>query len=301
MAQTKQSMFVFQNKFWLNLHQFLRGEVYRRGAKLPLGVDPTSLSETERAAWESAIEVYVDVAKGDLVYDEGARRIANALSMTGDEVRLPEGLLDTRTLAALNAAAPIYRARLWPARQRDNEAWNASTKALVERHQTAMVAALEKVYRVTWPSEPYLVDAVGEDGPASAVTHDGPPGFAAHIQASAGSTRNTGDAPLELILHESSHTEAVAGRIMTMIEEESARQKLSVADRLWHSIIMYTTGAVARRELADTGRPGYVPYVYRYDQLSPAERSAFERDWQPYLDGRVPFEQALHDLVRDAR
>ena len=143
------SPFVFQNNFWVNLHQFLRGEIYRRGANLPLGIDPMSLSEMDRTAWESAIEVYVDVAKGDLVFDEKARRIANTLSMAGDAVRLREGLLDAPTTTALNAAAPIYRARLWPARQRDNETWNASAKALVDRHETSMAAALAKVYGIT--------------------------------------------------------------------------------------------------------------------------------------------------------
>jgi hypothetical protein len=47
------------------------------------------------------------------------------------------------------------------ARQRDNETWNASAKALVDRHETSMAAALAKVYGITWPREPYLVDAVG--------------------------------------------------------------------------------------------------------------------------------------------
>jgi hypothetical protein len=133
------------------------------------------------------------------------------------------------------------------------------------------------------------------------VTHDAPPGFAAHIQASAGSSRNTGDAPLELIFHEASHTPSVGGRITAMIEDECARQKISVPPDPWHFMTMFTTGLVARRELADTGRPGYVPYGYRYGQIPPAERSAFERDWQPYLDGKTSFEQSLHDLVRDAR
>jgi hypothetical protein len=57
-------MFIFQNNFWVNLHQFLRGEIYRRGANLPLGIDPMSLSEMDRTAWESAIEVYVDGRQG---------------------------------------------------------------------------------------------------------------------------------------------------------------------------------------------------------------------------------------------
>jgi hypothetical protein len=86
-----------------------------------------------------------------------------------------------------------------------------------------------------------------------------------------------------------------------MINDESARQKLQPPDNLWHAMIMFTSGAVAQRELAKVGGAAYVPYAYRYNQYTPAERSAFERDWQPYLDGRMPLDRALHDLVRDDR
>src|SRR5229473_1512881 len=190
------SMFVFQNNFWVNLHQFLRGEIYRR-----------------------------------------------------------------RLAAPLDAAAPVYRVHLWPARQRDNDAWSAQAKALVDRHETAMASALAGLYHITWPREPYLVDAVGEIGPNSAVTHVGPARLAAHIQAGAASLRNTGDAPLELLFHEASHASAAEGSIRAMIDDECRRQELAVSRNLWHLMIMYTSGAIARRELAETGRPGYEPYV----------------------------------------
>jgi hypothetical protein len=294
-------MFVFQNNFWVNLHQFLRGEIYRRRVNAPLGLDLAPLSAADRAAWASALDVYTGVSKQDLIFDAEAQRIDNALAMAGDVARLRDGLLDASTTAALNAAAPIYRMRLWPARERDNDAWNAQAKALVDRHETAMASALARVYHITWPREPYLVDAVGEIGPNSAVTHVGPAGFAAHIQAGAASLRNTGDAPLELLFHEASHGSSVEGSIRAMIEGECRRQKLDVPPDLWHLMIMDTSGAITRRELAETGRPGYTPYIDRYDQLPPAERSAFERHWQPYVDGRAPFQKALHDLVRDAR
>jgi hypothetical protein len=301
-GQPGQSMFVYQNNFWLNLHQFLRGEIYRRGAKLTLGIDPASLDDADRKAWGSAIEIYTDVAKQDQLFDEG-RRINNTLAMTGDATSLRDGLLDARTTAALNAAAPIFRARLWPARQRDNDAWNASAKALTDGHQTAIAAALAKAYGITWPREPYLVDAVGETGPNSGFTHAPPPGtgFAAHVHASVSSPRNTGNAPLELMFHEAAHVRGVDGRITTMIQEECARQKLPVPPELWHFMIMFTTGELTRRELERTGSPGYVPYVYRYNQLPPAVLAAFERHWLPYLEGKAPFEQSLSSLVRDAR
>jgi hypothetical protein len=294
-------MFVYRNNFWLNLHEFLRGEIFRRSANRPLGIDPASLTDAERQSWASAIEVYTEVAKLDRLFDAESRRMNNTLAMTGDATRLAEGLLDSRTTAALNAAAPIYRARLWPARQRENDAWNAAAKALTDRHQSAMAAALGKAYGITWPREPYLVDAVGETGPNSGYTHEPPPGFAAHIHASGGSVRNSGNAPLELIFHEASHIAGIGGRLTKMIDEESARQKLEVNRDLWHFTIMFTSGEVARRELERTGSPGYAPYVYRYDQVPPAVLSAFERHWLPYLQGKAPFEQALHDLVRDAR
>jgi hypothetical protein len=41
--------------------------------------------------------------------------------------------------------------------------------------------------------------------------------------------------------------------------------------------------------------------LYRYNQLPPTVLSAFERHWRPYLDGNASLEQALRDLVRDAR
>jgi hypothetical protein len=299
--QTSQRMFVYQNNFWLNLHQFLRGEIYRRSAKLPLGLDPASLSDADQQPWASAITVYTEIAKQDQLFDVEARRINNTLGGTGDVTRLDDGLLDARTTAALNAAAPIYRAMLWTARQRDNETWNAAAKAMTDRHQTAMAAALANAYGVSWPREAYLVDAVGETGPNSGFTHEPPAGFAAHIHASVGSVRNTGNAPLELLFHEASHVPAVGGRITKMIEDECARQKLAVPRDLWHFMIMFTTGEVTRRELERAGSPGYVPYLYRYDQLPPAVLSAFERHWRPYLDGKTDLQRALHDLVRDAR
>jgi len=303
-AREQQQMFVFQDNFWLNLHQFLRGEVYRRNVSIKPGLDAESLSEEERRIWNQAIESYRDIAKRDVLFDALVRRINNELATIGNADQLPEGLAEAigaGTRATLNSAAPIYRSRVWPARQRDNEAWIAAAKALLVSHQAAMAARIEQVYGVKWPDKPILVDVVGETGNSSAFTHGGLAQFAAHIQASAGSVRNTGDAPLELLFHESTHAEGIEDRIQSMIAEESARQNAKAPENLWHEMIMFTTGEIARQELVRTGHPGYVPYAAKYNQLTPAERTAFERDWLPYLNGKTPRAAALHDLVRDAR
>jgi len=299
-AQPRTVTFVFQNKFWLNLHQFVRGEAYRRSVKATPGLDPATLNDEDQATWMAAVDAYVDFAKRDVLFDPELRALNNALVAMRDVAQLPEGVVSASTTKTLNAAAPIYRARVWPARQRDNDAWNARAKALVEEHGAAMSGALARAYRVTWPDEPVLVDAVGEIGPNSAITHDGLPGFAAHTQAGAASTRSTGDAPLELLFHEAGHVQAVGGRISAMINEEAARQKLEAPADLWHFVMTYTAGVVAKRELAKAGR-SYQTYGERYPGMMPSVRAAFDRDWLPYLEGKTPFEQALHDLVRDAR
>ena len=303
-AQPSQSMFVFQNRFWLNLHQFLSGEAYRRSVKAAPGLDPATLNASDRAIWISAIDPYNDIFKRNMVLDEHLIRMANALAMTEDAVRLPESVdaaLGANIAAALNAAAPIYRARLWPARQRDNDAWIASAKSLMQGHEAAMKASLEAVLHVTWPPEPILVDVVGETGPASAITHSAPTGFAAQTQASAGSACNTGISPLRLLFHEATHIPQVAGRIGALINEETARQKLQPLPNLWHTLLLFTPSEIAKRELGQTENVDYVRYPYCKLQLTPAEQAALERDWQPYLDGKTSFENALHDLVRDAR
>ena len=300
-AQTRTATFVFQNNFWLNLHQFVRGEAYRLSVKAAPGLDPASLNDADRATWIAAVDAYADFAKRDVLFDPELRALNNALVAMRDVAQLPEGVVSAATTKTLNAVAPIYRTHTWSARQRDNDVWIARARALVEQHGAAMSAVLARAYRITWPDEPTLVDAVGEIGPNSAITHDGPPGFAAHTLAGAASIRNTGDAPLELLFHEAGHILPVGGRITTMINEEAARQKLEVPRDLWHQVMMYTPGVFAKRELANTGHPGYQTYGERYPNMPVAVREAFERSWQPYLDGKTPFEQALHDLVRDAR
>ena len=146
------------------------------------------------------------------------------------------------------------------------------------------------------------MDAVGETGANSGFTHaPASAAFAAHIHASTGSVRNTGDAPLELLFHEASHVDAIAGRITRMIVDECQRQKLDVPPDLWHFMIMFTTGEITRRELERTGTPGYIPYVARYNQLPPPILSAFERHWLPHIEGKTSLPDALSALVRDAR
>jgi len=109
-AQESGELFTFKDNFWLNLHEFLRGEVYRKNVKAQAELDAATLSESDRQVWNQALESYIGLAKRDLLFDHLMRTISNTLAMNGDLPQLPERLdplivADTRL--ALNAAAPI--------------------------------------------------------------------------------------------------------------------------------------------------------------------------------------------------
>src|SRR5262249_22328753 len=64
------SPFVFQNNFWVNLHHFLRGEKRRLAAGEQAMLTSSTLSTTERTAWQSALDAYSESAKRDPLQDD---------------------------------------------------------------------------------------------------------------------------------------------------------------------------------------------------------------------------------------
>jgi hypothetical protein len=291
--------FRFQNNFWVNLHHFVRGEARRRAFNAPPLMPVSALSEAERTAWTSALDGYAELANLDLVFDERLIRINNALATRGGAATLPEGLVEPGALAALNRAAPIYRAHLWPEHRRFNEEWIASTRPLVQRHAPALIRGLAAAYHVKWPTEPILVDASFEAGPVGGYTTGGPPGTAAHTVIAPAKAGEPAVA-LEIVFHEASHS--VDDQIMKLVDAEAAKQGVKPLPELWHGIIFYTTGELVKRELHKEKDASYKPYAYRfgvYDRGWQPLRAGLERDWQPYLDGKVEFSQALAKLVAD--
>ena len=296
--------FRFQNNFWVNLHHVLRGEARRRTAQMATGVKADALTEAERVAWTSALDGYADNAKRDLLFDDALRRITNALAVVADELALDPmpAAIDDATSRALTRAAPIYRAHYWSAQRQLNDRWIAALQPLLAAHGSGMSAAIARTYRVEWPAAPIIVDAAAEAGPFGGYTIDGPDGTAAHTIIEASNPEYQGDMAFEMLFHEASHARAIGGRIIAAINAEAARQHVTAPRDLWHTVIFYTAGELARRELGKTGDAQYQAYAYRYGVYTRGWqplRDALERDWQPYLDGRLGFDEALTALVRD--
>ena len=292
--------FRFQNNFWVNLHHLVRGEARRATLKLPLVVPLESLQPPERTAWSDALTAYADLATKNLIFDPRLVAIDNALA--GVTARgLPAGLVDDPIRGALNGAAAVYRKQGWIEQQRANDAWIAAMRPQVERHAVAVAAALASAYHASWSRGSIVVDACEEAGPNNAYTTAGPPGSAGHTVVAVRSPANTGNAGVETIFHEASHT--IDDQIARPFVEEAARQHMPFPDGLDHAILFYTTGEIMRREFERGGTPDYVPYGDRFDVYKNGWqrfRAALERDWLPYLNGKAPFDAAVMALVRDA-
>jgi hypothetical protein len=273
--------FKFQNNFWVNLHQRLQAGAGRAG-----GAD-----------------VYAELARRNPVFDRQLVAINDALGrMPGDAASVTDETIEPAVRAALNAAAPAYRAGEWPRQRAVNDAWIADMTPRVARHGAALIAALARAYRTDWPSQPILIDVSGDAGPVGAYTTDsGPAGFAAHATIAPGGEGAAGDMGLESIFHEASH--AIDASIMKSVNAECAAQNVRAPRNLWHAIIFYTTGELVRREVGKVGDAHYMPYAYRFDVYAKGmdkERGALERHWQPFLDGKISYEEALKNVVREA-
>jgi hypothetical protein len=293
------AIFSFQNNFWVNLHQFLHAEAGRRAAGQGLRFEPSNLPAAERGAWEEALTVYGPISKRDHVRDTGLIAVNDALSQVEGDT-LPS-TIEPAIAAALTRAAPVYRVRLWPEHRRANQAWIASMRPTVERIAPTLTVQLAQAYHAAWPSQPILVDVSHSAGRFGAYTTlQFGRAFAGHATVSSFDEGSDGEMGVETVFHEASHT--IGPSIMRMIAAEARSQNVAQPPNLWHALIFYTTGELVRRALGKTGDSHYLPYAYRfnvYEKGMLPDRGSLEKNWQPWLDARVPFEEALRDLVRD--
>jgi hypothetical protein len=297
--------FVLQNNFWVNLHHVLRSESRRREVRARLKVKPDDLSSAERVTWSAALDAYRGHAEASLLFDATLVRISNALTRIPSEAPLPASLdgVDARTLRALAAAAPVYRAHYWAAQRELNDRWIAALRPALEAHGDAMIAAIEGAYAVRWPPDPIVVDACAEAPPTGGYTTDGPVGTAAHTVIEAANPEYQGDMAFEMLFHEASHAAAIGGPLIAAINASAARGGVAAPVDLWHVVIFYTAGELARRLLGKAGEARYLPYAYRYHVYSrgwQTLRDAAVRQWQPHLDGKTAFADAVDALVADA-
>src|SRR5206468_12424766 len=128
------SLFAVQNSFWVNLHQFLHAEAVRQRMRQPVAFAVADLADAERRDWTAALDAYRDLSRRNLVFDAQLVAINDALARAGDPARLEAAAIDAAVVGALNRAAPVYRARLWPRHREINDTWIRRIQTAIEQH-----------------------------------------------------------------------------------------------------------------------------------------------------------------------
>jgi hypothetical protein len=191
-------VFQLQNNFWVNLHEFLRGEARRVASRAMPRMGTGIFADAERITWSKALTMYADVAPRDPASEAALVSIANALARVPDAQAVPWRTVEPLYAEALMSAAPIYRRYLWLRHRDRNDTYLTVLRDALQRRGPKLAGEIASQHHVTWPVQPIIVDIVSEAGPQGAYATTGPSGTAAHIIVAA-EQRAGGDAMLDLL------------------------------------------------------------------------------------------------------
>ena len=300
-------VFEFHSGFWLNLHHTL---YYQARQQRTAGTAPvlatSSLSPAEQKAWDAAVSFYAQTYAGkDLLVALDLVLIKNQLGdfetcddIAGLKKKTCDAGLPRKLTEVLAGAAAVYRAHLWPEHDRANRRWISSVAPLVRRSGVDLSHRLAEIYQTDWPQDRIRVDVSVYSNSAGAYTTLDP----LRLTVSSTDPRNQGPEALEILFHEASH--GISDNVQNAIMRECRQRDKPVPRDLWLALLFYTTGEVIRPAVFDSeqGGPktGYVPYAVReglYKRGWQDYLRVLTEYWQPYLDGKQSFDDAVAHMV----
>ena len=294
-----QPPFAVYSAFWPNLHHLLWAEAWARrppSEEKAAGALPEpltgELTAEERRAWDAAVSYY-DEEIADLHPLFEMRSIRKAMIAAGTD--LPATGLEPAHREVLAGAAPVYRKYWWPAQDAASRTWLVDPLSKVASLSPAVPERLARLYGTPWFTSAIRVDVVRVANREGAFTSIDP--APAHITISSSAPFNQGWMAAEILFHESSH--ALALPLMDLFAAELRTQR-KVSRHLWHAALFYLTGEVVRQALAERGI-AYEPYQYKtglFDRVWPELRAPIESHWKPYVNGEVPRDVAIRNVVR---
>jgi hypothetical protein len=323
-------IFEFHSGFWVNLHHFLYHEARERLAAKnpgdataktvppPMKQIPVKLSPAEQKAWDDAVAYYMaNYAEKDLLINIDLVLLKNQIEdfedcdeLTGRKKPSCDAGLPGNVGSILDSVAPIYRAHWWPDQDRSNRRWVMKVAPLVREQGLGLSERLADVYQTHWPKEKIRVDVCAFANSAGGYTTLDP----LRVTIASADPRNQGPDALEVLFHEASH--GIAVPVESAISRECKQRDKPIPRDLWHALIIYTTREVLRPIFKDSPsengggdaslrppKPNTVPYALE-DVLSQRGWDQYHLllslYWQPYLDGKVNFDDAIAHLISAA-
>src|SRR6266478_5523884 len=301
-----------------------------KAGKPSLQVAPSAkiaLSAAEQRAWDAAVSYYLaNYADKDLLFSTELVLLKNQLGdfetceeLSGAKKKTCDAGLPPKLTQILDAAGPVYRVHRWAADDRANRAWITRVAPLVREQGVGLSHRLADIYQARWPTERIRVDVSAVANNTGAYTTLDP----LRVTIASTDARNQGSAALEVLFHEASH--GIAMPVELAIARECRQRDKPIPRDLWHALIFYTTGEVIKplmdtEEALDdrtspsgsggsTASPGgrgssgdrdYTPYAKReglYQRGWENYLQILTRYWEPYLEGRVTFDDAIAHMV----
>jgi hypothetical protein len=340
-------VFELHSGFWINLHHTLYHLArLRKDAASPDKTNKTSgpalktpaepkpaYTTAEQKSWDDAVSYYAaNLADKDLLFSSELVELKNQLSdfedcdeLTGKTKKFCDAGLPPKLAQALEAAAPVYRAQLWPDHDRANRRWILRVAPLVIEQGVGLSERLADIYETHWPRQKIRVDITSYANSAGAYTTLDP----LRVTIASLDSRNQDAEALEVLFHEASH--GIAEPVQDAIIRECRQRDKAIPRDLWHALIFYTTGEVLRPVLASSdatprgeldlrsatspdgssttsprtntrsaSAASYTPYALReglYERGWKNYLDVLQRFWQPYLDGRATFSDAIARMV----
>jgi hypothetical protein len=306
-------VFELHSGFWMNLHHFLYQLAREKRDKRTGNTNsPNSprLSDVERRDWDAAVAYYAaNFANKDLLFSTELVLLKNQLGdfedcdeLSGAKKKTCDAGLPGNITPVLDSAAPIYRKYWWPDHDRANRKWIAGVSPLVRHKGLELAERLAEIYQTKWPTEKIRVDVTAYANWAGAYTTLDP----LRVTISSTDPGNQGSVALEVLFHEASHS--IAEPVQAAIIRECRQRDKPIPRDLWHALIFYTTGEVVRPVMNSAGAAengggpsaDYTPYAVRerlYRRGWDEYLKLLNRFWQPYLDNKVTFDDAIARMV----
>ena len=281
-----------------------------------------ALSAAEQRVWDAAVAYYAtNYADKDLLFSTELALLKNQLGdfetcdeLSGTKKKTCDAGLPPKLTQALESAGAIYRAHRWAADDRANRAWIARAAPLVREQGVGLSHRLADIYQTQWPSEKIRVDVSAVANATGAYTTLDP----LRVTIASTDARNQGADALEVLFHEASH--GIAIPVEQAIERECRQREKPIPRDLWHALIFYTTGEVikplteaegsasgdgttndggeaARGGPSGGGNGSYASRNGLYQRGWENYVDMLVRYWQPYLDGKVTFDDAIAHMV----
>jgi hypothetical protein len=321
-------VFELHSGFWINLHHTLYHDARQRTSPSSRDADAEkasmpankaapaakpSLTAAEQKAWDEAVTYYAaNYANKDLLFTTELIQLKDQLGdfedcdeLSGRTRKFCDAGLPHKLTQVLEAAAPVYRAHLWPEHDQANRRWILGVAPLVREQGVGLSERLADIYQVRWPHEKIRVDVVAYANWAGAYTTVDP----LRVTIASLDQRNQGPQALEVLFHEGSH--GIAEAVQAAIIRECRQRDKPIPRDLWHALVFYTTGEVIRTVLtSSSGTPGdkggsasgngYSAYAVReglYQRGWKNYLDLLQRFWQPYLNGKASFDDAIARMV----